>query len=55
MKKRKRKKGEQEVRILPDGRVVLVAPDQALLDVGQTLASETPNADTKMKRKDHGR
>jgi hypothetical protein len=39
MKKRpyKRKPGDFEVRILADGRVVMVTPDEALLQIAQVL------------------
>jgi hypothetical protein len=32
-----RRPGDYEIRFLPDGRVVFVAPDQTLLDLSQTL------------------
>lgn len=32
-----RNAGEFEIRILPDGRVVMVAPDQTLMEVAQAL------------------
>lgn len=39
MKKKsyKRKPGDHEIRILSDGRVVMVAPDQTLLEIAQGL------------------
>ncbi len=33
----KRKRGDFEVRVLSDGRVVMVAPDEALLEIARTL------------------
>lgn len=39
-KPRKRRKGEQEIRILPDGRVVFVAPDEVMLSLAQEMESE---------------
>lgn len=33
----KRKPGEFEIRILSDGRVVIVAPDETLLEIAQVL------------------
>ena len=33
----KRKPGEFEIRILSDGRVVMVAPDETLLEIAQVL------------------
>ena len=32
-----RKQGEFELRVLKDGRVVMIAPDEALLEIGQLL------------------
>ena len=32
-----RKKGEFEIRILPDGKVVMVAPDAELMDMAESL------------------
>lgn len=39
MKKKpyKRKPGDLEVRILSDGRVVMIAPDEGLLEVAQAI------------------
>jgi hypothetical protein len=37
MKPYKRKPGEFEIRILPDGRVLMPAPDEALLEVARIL------------------
>jgi len=39
MKKKpyKRKPGDHEIRILSDGRVVMVAPDQTLMEIAQEL------------------
>jgi hypothetical protein len=37
MKPYKRKPGEFEIRILPDGRVLIPAPDETLLDVARAL------------------
>lgn len=32
-----RKTGDFEIRILPDGRIVFVAPDEALMELAQVL------------------
>jgi hypothetical protein len=32
-----RKQGEFELRVLKDGRLVMIAPDETLLEIGQTL------------------
>ncbi|MGD0596795.1 MAG: hypothetical protein ABSA64_04640 [Sedimentisphaerales bacterium] len=37
MKPYKQKPGEFEIRILPDGRVLMPAPDEAMLDVSRAL------------------
>lgn len=34
---RKRRPGEFELRVLPDGRIAMIAPDQALLDLAGEL------------------
>lgn len=36
----KRKPGDFEVRILSDGRVVMIGPDEKLLEVAQAIESE---------------
>jgi hypothetical protein len=36
-----RKQGDFELRILSDGRLVLVAPDETLLEIAQTLAEDS--------------
>lgn len=35
-----RRQGDFEVRILRDGRVVLIAPDETLLEIAQTLETK---------------
>ncbi len=47
-----RKQGDFELRILSDGRLVLVAPDEALLEIAQTLA-ENPEAQPQPPEKPH--
>lgn len=46
---RKRKPGDLEIRILQDGKVVLVAPDEALMDVAQAV--DPNNAALTIRRK----
>jgi hypothetical protein len=50
-----RQQGDFELRILSDGRLVMIAPDETLLEIAQTLESQTneapqppenPNAET---------
>lgn len=42
MKKKpyKRKPGDLEIRILQDGRMVMVAPDETLLEIAQSIADD---------------
>jgi hypothetical protein len=35
-----RKQGDFEIRILRDGRLVMIAPDEALLDMAQSLDTD---------------
>ena len=39
-KARKRQQGEFELRVLKDGRLVLIAPDEELMEIAQSLAKE---------------
>lgn len=57
MKKKpyKRKPGESEIRILPDGRIVMVAPDQELLDIGTVLEAERNAAEINTENLEHER
>jgi hypothetical protein len=49
----KRKPGDAEIRILPDGRVVVVAPDQKMLELARKLAQQgSENSD---EVKDNGK
>ncbi|MBE0534832.1 MAG: hypothetical protein IH624_04120 [Phycisphaerae bacterium] len=36
----KRKTGEFEIRILPDGRVVMLAPDETLMDIARAVENQ---------------
>jgi hypothetical protein len=36
-----REQGDFELRILPDGRLVLIAPDETLLEIARTLEETT--------------
>ena len=42
MKKKpyKRKPGDLEIRILPDGRMVMVAPDETLLEIARSIEDD---------------
>jgi hypothetical protein len=57
MKKKsyKRKPGDFEIRILNDGRVVMVAPDETLLEIGQLLRSEIDVTLNEMETGEHAR
>ena len=54
-KPHKRRPGESEIRILPDGRLVLVAPDEVLLDVGEAVMPDDPFMKARRKTRHHGR
>lgn len=42
----KRKQGEFELRVLKDGRVVMIAPDEALLEIAAALAEDSGPSET---------
>lgn len=50
----KRAQGEFELRVLKDGRLVMIAPDETLFEIGQTLEehgrSEIPASDHDQKQ-----
>jgi hypothetical protein len=48
----RRKQGEFELRVLKDGRLVLIAPDEALLEIGRTL-EESGDTDTAASDQDN--
>jgi hypothetical protein len=51
----KRKQGEQEIRILQDGRVVMIAPDEKLMEVAQVIDPDNPQLpSSKKKEKESG-
>jgi hypothetical protein len=52
MRPYKRKPGDFEIRLLRDGRVVFIGPDQALIEIAQGLDGSA--ADTESERTDHG-
>ena len=54
-KARKRRKGEQEVRILPDGRIVFVAPDEVLLNLAQEMEREQLRQTEAQENEQHDR
>ena len=44
-----RSPGDFEIRVLKDSRIVLVGPDQALMDLGKAM-TRTPGAETDNER-----
>ena len=51
----KRKPGDFEIRILKNGKVVMVAPDETLVEIAQTVAPKHCAAQTKMETKENVR
>ena len=51
MSAHKRKPGEFEIRILPDGRVFIATPDDALIEAAQKLNEEKPRGSCAEKEK----
>ena len=48
----KRKPGDFEIRILKNGKVVMVAPDETLVEIAQTVDPKDCAAATKMETKE---
>jgi hypothetical protein len=48
-----RRQGDFELRILRDGRLVLIAPDETLLEIAQTLADKAA-AQEQHRENQHG-
>jgi hypothetical protein len=42
-KRYKRRCGDFEIRVLTDGRVVMIAPDETLLEVARAVAPDNPD------------
>jgi hypothetical protein len=55
MRPYKRKPGEFEIRILPDGQVLMPAPDDSILDLARKLKLPGMKPATKEKAKKNGR
>jgi len=51
----KRKPGEFEIRILKNGKVMMAAPDEALVEIAQTISSKHCVASTKLETKENVR
>lgn len=54
-KYRKRRPGDMEIRILPDGRLVLIAPDEKMLDVARRAAQQGNDTSREVKEDGKGR
>ena len=48
----KRQPGDYEIRLLKDGRMVLVGPDQTLLEIAKYLSDPTPAVTRKERNTD---
>ena len=48
-KRYKRRPGDAEIRILPDGRIVVVAPDEKMLELAKELAKQEPEKSDEVK------
>jgi hypothetical protein len=55
MRPYKRKPGEFEIRILPDGKVLIPAPDDSILDLARKLKLPGITQATKERAKKNGR
>ena len=51
----KRKPGDFEIRILKNGKVVMVAPDETLVEIAQAVAPKHCAGQTKMETKENVR
>ncbi|MHC4060309.1 MAG: hypothetical protein ACYSUC_01665 [Planctomycetota bacterium] len=51
----RRRPGDFEIRVLRDGRLVMIAPDEALLDLARTAAADKREPPPKTESKKHGR
>jgi hypothetical protein len=51
----KRKPGDFEIRILKNGKVVMVAPDETLVEIAQTVDPKNYAEPTKMETKENVR
>jgi hypothetical protein len=50
----RRKPGDNEIRILPDGRIVIVSPDGAMLDVVKRIMQQENEGSDEVKENDPG-
>ena len=45
-----RQQGDFEIRILPDGRLVMLAPDEALIAMAEQIQNQSLQPDNKLKQ-----
>jgi hypothetical protein len=50
----KRRPGDMEIRILPDGRMVMVAPDEKMLEVAKNVTQQESNVSDEVKDNGEG-
>jgi hypothetical protein len=57
MKKKsyKRRRGDFEVRILSDGRMVLIAPDESMLEIAREIERGKKGSEASMEKMNGGR
>ncbi len=48
----KRKTGDFEIRVLKDGRLVMIAPDQELMDLAETIKTDDKRLADDVKREE---
>ena len=51
----RRRPGDFEIRMLTDGRVVMIAPDEALMEVARAVAPDSRGLPPRTESKKHGR
>jgi hypothetical protein len=54
-KRYKRRPGDMEIRILPDGRVVVVAPDEKMLEVANKVTQQESDVSDEVKDNGEGK
>jgi hypothetical protein len=51
----RRRKGDLEIRVLRDGRLVVAAPDAALLEIARTMYPNDKRLTQRVEKRKHGR
>jgi predicted metal-dependent hydrolase len=54
-KRYKRRPGDMEIRILPDGRVVVVAPDERMIEIANNVARQETEVSDEVKDNGEGK